>query len=141
MSVVTGERDLARLVSGMRPELREGEYVFTHAPEVPAGVRPVATVAEDEAITIVCPRAEADAAGLSYDYVAGWIELKVHSALEAVGLTAAVAGALGEEGLSCNVVAGFFHDHLFVPYDERERALSVLEELSARGGETPSAHG
>lgn len=133
MSTATGERDLTRLISGMRPELREGEYVFTHAPEVPPGVRPVATVAEDEAITIVCARADADAAGLPYDYVAAWIELKVHSALEAVGLTATVAGALGEEGLSCNVVAGFFHDHLFVPYDERERAVSTLEDLSAGG--------
>ncbi|MDA2811737.1 ACT domain-containing protein [Nocardiopsis sp. RSe5-2] len=133
MSTATGERDLTRLISGMRPELREGEYVFTHAPEVPPGVRPVATVAEDEAITIVCTRADADAAGLPYDYVAAWIELKVHSALEAVGLTAAVAGALGREGLSCNVVAGFFHDHLFVPYDERERAVSALEDLAAGG--------
>ncbi|MDA2805303.1 ACT domain-containing protein [Nocardiopsis suaedae] len=133
MTTATGERDLTRLISGMRPELREGEYVFTHAPEVPPGVRPVATVAEDEAITIVCSRAEADAAGLSYDYVAAWIELKVHSSLEAVGLTAAVAGALGQEGLSCNVVAGFFHDHLFIPYDERERAVSALEGLAAGG--------
>jgi uncharacterized protein len=66
----------------------------------------VVTVAEDEGLTVVVPQAEADAAALGYGYVAVWITLRVHSALDAVGLTATVAQVLAGAGLNCNVVAG-----------------------------------
>ncbi|MFF7178414.1 ACT domain-containing protein [Streptomyces sp. NPDC008121] len=130
---MSAERDLTRLVAGMRPELNPGRFVFaTVAGPVPAGVAPVATVAEREGLTLVVRQEEADAAALAYDYVAGWITLRVHSALDAVGLTAAVARELAEAGLSCNVVAGFHHDHLFVEHARAEEALMVLHTLSER---------
>ena len=105
---MNAERDLTRLLAGMRPELAPGRYVFTTVagPAAPPGVAPVVTVAEREGLTLVVRQEEADAAGLAYDYVAGWITLRIHSALDAVGLTAAVAGALADAGMSCNVVAG-----------------------------------
>ncbi|MEU7484668.1 ACT domain-containing protein [Streptomyces sp. NPDC042319] len=132
---MAGESDLQTLLSGMRPELNAGHYVFTTVEGgVPSGVSPVATVAEDEGLTLVARREEADAAGLAYEYVAGWITLRVHSALEAVGLTAAVSRELADAGLSCNVIAGFHHDHLFVPYEHAERAMAVLEDLARRSG-------
>ncbi|MBW5480633.1 ACT domain-containing protein [Streptomyces bambusae] len=126
------EKDLHKLLAGMRPELNPGEYVFTVAPDgrIPADARPVATIAEEEGLTLVLPRQDADRAGLVYDYVAGWITLRVHSALDAVGLTAAVAEALTQAAISCNVIAGFHHDHLFVPHDSAARAVAVLEELT-----------
>lgn len=126
------EKDLARLLGGMRPELRPGRYVFTttSGTAVPEGLRPLVTVAEAEGLTLVLPEAEAVAAGLPCDYVAGWITLRVHSALDAVGLTAAVSTHLAAAGLSCNVVAGYHHDHLFVPYERAARAVALLEELS-----------
>ncbi|MEU7639500.1 MULTISPECIES: ACT domain-containing protein [unclassified Streptomyces] len=130
---MTGESDLQKLLSGMRPELAPGRYVFTMVEGgVPSGVTPVVTVAEREGLTLVVPLEEADAAGLAYDYVAGWITLRIHSALEAVGLTAAVSRELTDAGLSCNVVAGFHHDHLFVPYQHADRAMAVLESLARR---------
>ncbi|MGA6160240.1 ACT domain-containing protein [Stenotrophomonas sp. NPDC087984] len=130
---MTGESDLRKLLSGMRPELNPGRFVFTTVEGgIPSGVTPVVTVAEDEGLTLVVPRDEADAAGLAYGYVAGWITLRVHSALEAVGLTAAVSRELADAGLSCNVVAGFHHDHLFVPYEDADRAVAVLESLARR---------
>lgn len=130
---VTGETDLRMLLSGMRPRLNPGRYVFTTVDGgVPAGARPVVTVAEEEGLTLVLPQQEADAAGLAYEYVAGWITLCVHSALEAVGLTAAVARELAAVGLSCNVVAGFHHDHLFVPYERVADAVALLEDLARR---------
>lgn len=116
----------------MRPELRQGPYVFatvTTGPS-PDGVRPVVTVEEEEGLTLVVPRAQADAAGLGYSSVYGWITLRVHSSLEAVGLTASVSAALAAAGLSCNVVAGFHHDHLFVPYEQASVAVAVLEDLA-----------
>ncbi|MGP3925815.1 ACT domain-containing protein [Streptomyces sp. 8N616] len=130
---MTGERNLAQLLSGMRPRLNPGRYVFTSVQDgPPEGTAPLVTVAEDEGLTLVVRQEEADAAGLPYDYVAGWITLRVHSALDAVGLTAAVAAELAEAGLSCNVVAGFHHDHLFVPYDRVTQAVELLDALAAR---------
>ncbi|MER8044602.1 ACT domain-containing protein [Streptomyces sp. NPDC094032] len=132
---MSAERDLTRLVAGMRPELHPGRYVFTTVDgPAPAGVAPVATVAEREGLTMVVRQEDADAASLAYDYVAGWITLRVHSALDAVGLTAAVARELAEAGLSCNVVAGFHHDHLFVEHARAHEALATLNDLSERAG-------
>ncbi|MEV0112872.1 ACT domain-containing protein [Streptomyces sp. NPDC050844] len=132
---MSGETDLAKLLSGMRPELNPGRYVFTLGPgrTVPPGVEPVVTALEEEGLTLVLRQEEADGAGLPYDYVARWITLRVHSALEAVGLTAAIAGELARAGLSCNVVAGFHHDHLFVPHERAAEAVRLLQELALRG--------
>ena len=117
-----GERDLAKLLAGMRPELQPGEYVFVSG-EHPAAV---ATVREPEGMSAVVARTDADAAGLTYDFVAAWITLTVHSALDAVGLTAEVSARLTEAGISCNVVAGTRHDHLFVPAARAQEALRAL---------------
>jgi uncharacterized protein len=130
---VAGESDLRKLLSGMRPLLNPGRYVFTTVGgAIPAGVTTVVMVAEPEGLTLVVSQQDADEAGLAYEYVAGWITLRVHSALEAVGLTAAVARELADAGLSCNVVAGFHHDHLFVPYERAAEAVTVLEDLARR---------
>lgn len=130
---VTAEKDLRVLLSNLRPELRPGRYVYATAPDgvLPDAVAPVVTVRETEGLTLVLPEAQAAAAGLPYTYAAGWITLRVHSALEAVGLTAAVSLALTDAGISCNVVAGFHHDHLFVPYERAAEAVTVLERLAA----------
>jgi hypothetical protein len=93
-----------------------------------------AVVHESEGVTCVVPRSTADAQGWPYDFVAGWITLQVHSALAAVGLTAEVSRALSERGISCNVLAGFFHDHLLVPADRVPDAIAALESLSATSG-------
>ncbi|WP_405802893.1 ACT domain-containing protein [Streptomyces halstedii] len=131
---MTGERDLRTLLRGMRPELNPGRYVFTtpESGQVPSCVTPVVTVSEPEGLTLVLPEHQAVASRLPYDFVAGWITLRVHSALDAVGLTAAVSLALTDAGVSCNVVAGHHHDHLFVPYERAGEAVGVLEAL-ARG--------
>ncbi len=126
---MSGETDLAVLLATMEPALRPGEYVFV-VPDDMHGVEPEATVREDEGLSAVIARERADALGLGYDYVAAWITLRVHSALEAVGLTAAVIRALADAGLSCNVIAGYHHDHLLVPTDRAEEALAVLRALS-----------
>ena len=130
---MTAERDLRTLLRGLRPELRPGRYVWTTVPgdELPTGVTPVVTVSEREGLTLVVAEAQAASAGLTYQFTAGWITLRVHSALDAVGLTAAVSLALTDAGISCNVVAGFHHDHLFVPYARATEAVRVLEALAA----------
>jgi hypothetical protein len=125
---VAGERDLAMLLRSMRPERRPGAFVFATAGEAVPGA--VATVQEDEGLTVVLPQTHADTLGLRYDLVLAMITLRVHSALDAVGLTAAVATALAERSIACNVIAGFHHDHLFVPADRADDAIAALTALT-----------
>lgn len=135
---MTGDRNLQTLLAGMRPVQRGGEYVYVlwpHGRPLAGGVE--AAVREAEGLTVVLPRAEADRQGLAYDFVGAWITLEIHSALEAVGLTAAVSKALTDARISCNVLAGFHHDHLLVPVADAPRALEVLAELSAQYSDVP----
>lgn len=123
------ESDLKVLLATMEPVLHPEPYgyaVWT------GGVVPVAsfaTVAEAEGLTVIATLAGMRAAGMASEPWAR-ISLTVHSDLAAVGLTAAFAGALGREGISCNVVAGYHHDHLFVQWDRRDDAMAALWELS-----------
>ena len=125
-----GETDLEVLLASLSPELHDGSYVF--AVDEGRGGREdaVVVVAEAEGTTLVLPRERADELGLTYGFVASWITLRVHSALDAVGLTAAFAVALSDEGISANVVAGYFHDHLFVPLERAAEAVAALEVLA-----------
>ncbi|GAB3305108.1 ACT domain-containing protein [Hymenobacter humi] len=131
-----GETNLTRLLASMQPVLNAGEYVFctTRAgTSVPAELV-LGSFREAEGLTLILARKTADAHGLIYDYVSAWLTLNVHSSLAAVGLTAAVAGALARENISCNVVAAYFHDHLFVAQADAQRALAALQTLSAEAG-------
>jgi len=135
---MTGEMNLQALLASLHPVLREGEYVYVlwpHGKPLEPGIE--AAVREAEGLTVVLPRERADALGLAYDFVAAWITLEVHSELEAVGLTAAVGKALTEAKISCNVLAGFHHDHLLVPVADAPRAVEVLHELSADSRHQP----
>ena len=129
---MTGETDLRTLLRSMDPELRYGQYVFVTVPhgQPHPPVDVLASVHEPEGWSLVVRRDDADDLGLSYDYVAAWITLKVYSSLAAVGLTAAVSRSLADAGLSCNVIAGYHHDHLLVPFDEAERVLRILRPVA-----------
>jgi uncharacterized protein len=114
----------------IEPALAADQYVFATADQPPPGVDlPFAVIREDEGLTLVVTRAEADRAGLRYGYVAARITLRVNSALADVGLTALVSRVLAEAGISCNVIAALAHDHLFVEWDQGARALALLREL------------
>ncbi|WP_395638578.1 ACT domain-containing protein [Pseudolysinimonas sp.] len=125
---MSGVTDLEELIHSLRPEPRDGEFVVVVSDGRDLDVQ--AVIREDEGTTLVLRREDADAAGLAYDFVAAWITLTVHSDLAAVGLTAAVSTALADAGISCNVLAGFHHDHLLVPADRRDDALEVLGALT-----------
>jgi hypothetical protein len=133
---VAGERDLQALLASLEPVLRPGTFVFAVVGDeaLLQAIAPEVMVREDEGLSVVLPRERADALGFDYEYVAAWITLRVHSALDAVGLTAAVSTALADAGLSCNVVAGYHHDHLLVPADRAAEAIDVLADLSRRAG-------
>ncbi len=125
---MSGERDLGALLAGLAPERRHGEVVVVAVPDA-SGLPALATVTEEDAVTVVLRREDADRLGLDYDWVAAWITLTVHSSWEAVGMTAAVAAALTEAGIACNVLAGYLHDHLLVPVEQADEAMRVLQDL------------
>jgi hypothetical protein len=125
------ERDLARLVAGLAPRLDPDPWVFVTLPEPPADLDPLMTFREDEGVTCILRPDDARALGLPDRPAFRRITLGVHSSLEAVGLTAAVAGALTAAGISANVVAAFHHDHVFVPADRAEAAMAQLDLLRA----------
>ncbi|MBS1936015.1 MAG: ACT domain-containing protein [Bacteroidetes bacterium] len=116
----------------MKPELNEGDYVFCTIKEdkkIPPDLI-VCSFKEQEGVTLILKKKDADAARLKYPFIAAWITLTVHSSLEAVGLTAAVATALAKENISCNVVAAFYHDHIFVAKEDAARAIKILANFS-----------
>lgn len=127
-----GETDLQTLLKSMRPELQPGDYVFCTMPDTNPVLLKNALMCfrEQEGLTLVLQKEQADALQLSYSFVTAWITLTVHSSLEAVGLTAAFATALAEENISCNVVAAYYHDHIFVAKPDAARAIAVLEKRS-----------
>ena len=128
---MSGEKSLEVLLKHLEPELNPGEYVFCTVDSLEAfnEVSVVASIQEKEGITIVLERRVADSLELSYEFVSSWITLTVHSSLDAVGLTAAFSNALSKQNISCNVIAGYYHDHLFVNVSDTERALKALKQL------------
>jgi len=125
------EADLTILLRTMQPELHRGAFAFVAllADTEVSLSETIATFREAEGMTVVVDEATAVRRGWPVLFRAAWITLTVHSDLAAVGLTAAVARALGEAGISCNVMAAAYHDHIFVPFDDGPRALDALVAL------------
>lgn len=126
-------RDREAMIAAMEPRLDTQAWRFVlvspdNAPQLLGAA--IGTFREDEGVTAIVPSELADELGIEGPDFAR-ITLMVHSDLEGVGLTAAVAGALADAGIACNMVAAFHHDHAFVPAALAEKALDVLRELSA----------
>jgi hypothetical protein len=124
-------RDLKAMLTGIAPVLSDRAWCFQ---KIPGGTvipdTAFAVIREEEGACCILPApAAARSAAPDAPHFAR-ITLQLHSDLEGVGLTAAVATALATSGIACNVVAGLHHDHLFVPWDAGEQALAILERLS-----------
>nr|WP_276591732.1 ACT domain-containing protein [Sphingomicrobium nitratireducens] len=113
----------------MKPVLFAQEYGFASLPAVPDGLVPLATFAEAEGLSIIAETLALAAVGVAHQGGHARISLDLESALDGVGLTAAIAAALAGAGIACNVVAAFHHDHLFVPWERREEALALIASL------------
>jgi len=129
---MAGETNLVQLLKGMSPQLNKGEFVFVTVKDTSKINRndTISEFKEHEGTTLIIERKKADTLKLEYHFIASWITLNIHSALEAVGLTAAISKALTEQNISCNIVAGFYHDHIFVDKNDANNALEILRNLS-----------
>ena len=126
-------RNLEILLANMEPTLNPGTYAFVVASDdvqIPSD-QIIASVREPEGLSLIIPEPLARSLGLPVSYPAAWITLTVQSDLAAVGLTAAFSAALSQAGISCNVVAGVHHDHIFVPAVLSQQAMQVLAQLQA----------
>ena len=135
---MSGERNLDVLLKSMKPKHNVGEYVFckTDGLEQVNLSQIIMFFKEEESHTIIVEKEVADQVNLAYAFVASWITLSVHSSLEAVGLTATFSNALSENGISCNVVAAYYHDHIFVDIKDTQKAMDVLNGFSKSSKES-----
>lgn len=130
-----GETNLDILIRFMKPELNEGQYIFAtihtgYSLQIP--IEDILIVfKEKEGTTLVMSVDMAVKHNLKSEILFSWITLSIHSSLTAVGLTAAFSAALAAKNISCNVVAGYYHDHIFVDHKDAENAMTALLQLSA----------
>jgi hypothetical protein len=128
-------RGTREMLSGMTPSLDTAEYVFCTTADVAlangASHNALAWFREDEGFSLVLEIAQARRFGFDCALPMRRITLTVFSSLEGIGLTAAVSDALTRDGIPCNMVAAYHHDHVFVPSDKAERAMAVLIDLQA----------
>lgn len=129
----SGETDLGRMLASLDVEQRPGRFTFVTGDWPALADIACAVVDEREGRTLVVPVDAALEAGAPVEFGAAWLTLTVHSSLEAVGLTAAFSRALADAGISCNVLAGYHHDHLLVPDDRADEAIATLRRLASEG--------
>ncbi|MFA0468153.1 ACT domain-containing protein [Vibrio breoganii] len=130
---MSGIKELDQLLKSMKPHLQEEEFVFCTVEGKLSDyieLNPVGTFIEPEGLTLVLERRIAEQKQLPFDGAFRMITLTVHSSLEAVGLTAAVSTKLAEKGISANVIAAYYHDHIFVQAAKADLALQALKEFS-----------
>lgn len=130
---MSGITELATLISAMQPTLMANEFVFCTVQGELADyvwLNPLASFSEVGGLTLIVRKTTASDAGLAFSGIFKQITLNVHSSLNAVGLTAAVSGQLAAKGISANVFAAYYHDHIFVAAEHATAALSALTDLS-----------
>ena len=131
---IKGEMDLQTLLSSCQATMADDEFVFICLADrkIPLGLSPVMMFQEREAMTLIITRQQAETAGLSFVYPCRMITLAIHSSLEAVGFMAHISAMLADAGISVNPVAGFYHDHLFVPVAKADDAMALLRTLAVK---------
>ncbi len=130
---MSGETNLGNILENLRPEVLADEFVFLTFNNVDFSsylfLEPIAMIKEKEGLTVITSKQNATTYQHDVEHLFGCITLNVHSSLEAVGLTAAISSALAAANISANMIAGYYHDHVFVPIDDVKDALGIIRSL------------
>ena len=126
------EKKEQTILKKLNPKLNNGEYVFCSVNNIEKieSNKIIGSFKEKEGVSIILSKKEAINLRLSYSFIAAWITLRVYSSLEYVGLTATFSNALSNNGISCNVISGYYHDHIFVNINDKDKAMNILKNLS-----------
>ena len=126
------EKKEQTILKKLNPKLNDGEYVFCSVNNIEdiESNKIIGSFKEKEGVSIILSKKEAINLKLSYSFIAAWITLRVYSSLEDVGLTANFSNALSNNGISCNVISGYYHDHVFVNINDKDKAMNILKNLS-----------
>ena len=131
------ETNLEILLSSINPKLSGRTFVFCTVSEKKLealAFKPICVFREDEGVTLILEQQHAESAQLEYSGKWSLITCKVNSSLAAVGFLAAMSKVLADDGIPCNAVSAYYHDHLFVPADRAQDAMQILKKLSAASG-------
>lgn len=133
---MNGKTQLAEIIAELQPSLSATPYVFCSLKNGSYGdlaeAEPLACIREEEGLSVVIPQPQADRLHLSYDGVFQCLTLRVHSSLQSVGLSALLTKELAARGISANIIAGHYHDHLLVPAERASEALETVQNLQSR---------
>ena len=102
------------------PKIESGkfEFITTKAVNVPKNA--VAMIKETKGTTLVVPTNKTGGE------IFALISLMNETKLTQTGITAKFSKALSDAEIPCNVFAGFYHDHILVPYHLREKAIEII---------------
>ncbi|KAF4968673.1 hypothetical protein FSARC_3959 [Fusarium sarcochroum] len=136
-----GELSLSKLLSTLTTTLHPTIYVFatfTDISKLPPLSETQMLFKESEGITVIVSKDYVESNKIDYFFPCKMISLNVTSSLEAVGFMAVIATRLAAEGIGCNPVSGFYHDHVFVPLGREDESSEVLAQLAAEKKEEAS---
>ena len=111
--------------------LNKGEYVFCSIIDINkiSINNIICSFKESEGYSIIISKEEAIKNNLPFYFVSAWITLEIDSTLDSVGITSAFSKKLTKAGISCNVIAAYHHDHVFVPYLDKHKAMKILSDM------------
>lgn len=132
---MAGIKDLTEIFKHLQIDINEVNVVYVTVPtdfdQDLLNFEPICMFKENEGTTLIIPESQASRIDFEKSKPMAWLTVKAHTDLESIGFTAALSAALSSVEISCNVIAGYYHDHLFVPVDDAQRAKDTLEELRA----------
>ncbi len=126
-----GQMDLSEVLHTLQVSCDEVRYGFASVTEaaISRSEQVLGTFREDEGLTVIATQEYFEREGIAHQGPFARLTIEVYTSLELVGLTALLAAELAEREIPANVIAAYFHDHIFVPYDVRAKALEAIMEL------------
>ena len=128
---MTGQTNLSEVLKSLQVSCDGVEYGFASVKDKHINFCDdiLGTFKENEGLTIIASKAYFEAKNIKFEGPYAKLTIEVHTSLELVGLTAVLAKKLAENQISANVVAGYYHDYIFVQYGICQKAIEAINNL------------